>query len=170
MAVGDKTLSGQTSIILALNNYKELDFNKLQDSLNITRGENWTSGTGANQVQILFHDIRTLADGANEVLDLYESGTLKDQHGDLLTLTALKFLYIKNKSADATLQLFGGTTPVGICADATDIVKVKPGGTFVWIDPSAAGLDVTTNKNLKIEHDGTGSSSMDVEIALMGLD
>jgi hypothetical protein len=131
----------------------------------------WTYGTGSNQVQVIYADTVNLADGANTTIDLYASGSYLDVYNQALTITALKFLYIKNNSSDATLLLFGGASnDLDIIADTSDKVKVKPGGVFLWVDPSAAGLDITTNMNLKIEHDGTGSSSMDVDIIAMGLD
>jgi hypothetical protein len=112
-----------------------------------------------------------IADGANTTLDLYASGALLDVFGTALTMTAIKFLYIKNNSSDATLKVFGGASnDIGIIANTSDIVLVKPGGHFLWDDPSAAGLVITTNKNLKLEHDGTGSSAMNVDVLAMGLD
>lgn len=170
MALDDKILSGQTSIALNMNFLKEKDLNSIKDIITLSRGVMWTSGIGANQVNVLFHDTYPLGDGANYTFDLYESGTLKDHHGDLLTMTALKFLYVKNNSADATLKLLGGTTPIAICENLSDIILIPPGGEFLWICPTAAGIVTTANKNLKIEHDGTGESTMNVDIVAMGLD
>jgi len=131
----------------------------------------WSYGTGANQVNVIFQDTVTLADGANDTLDLYASGSLLDVFNRALTIESLKFLYIKNNSADASLLVFGGdSVDIGILGGATEQLTIKPGGHLLWTDPSAAGLDITTNKNLYIEHDGTGSSTMDVDIVAMGLD
>jgi len=131
----------------------------------------WTYGTGANQVQIIYADTVTLADGANTTISLYDSGTYLDIFGTALTLSSLKFLYIKNNSSDATLLVGGGASAdLDIFAATSDILNIKPGGVFVWIDPSAAGTVCSTNKNLKIEHNGTGTSSMNVDIIAMGLD
>jgi len=136
----------------------------------------WTYGTGADAVNVIYAKTITLVQpnggGETVTLDLYESGTLLDIFNRVLTMTALKFLYIKNNSADATLLVFGGASAdIPICAVNTDVVKIKPkGSAILWNDPSAAGLDITTNKNLKLEHDGTGESSMDVDVIAMGLD
>jgi len=40
----------------------------------------------------------------------------------------------------------------------------------LWTAPDATGLDVTTNKNLKLEHDGTGSDDLVYRIVLIGVD
>jgi len=80
-------------------------------------------------------------------------------------------LYIKNNSSDATLKVFGaGALDLLILTGTTDEVDVHPGGVFYWVCPTAAGVDTTTNENLYIEHDGTGSSTMDVDVIAMGLD
>jgi hypothetical protein len=140
-------------------------------AMNLSRTIDLTSGTGASQANLIFHDSRPLADGANETLDLYASGTLLDPVGNALTMAALKALYLKNTSADATL-LVGGAASVALTlfSDTTDILKIPPGGIFLWTCPSAAGLDLSTNKNLKLAHDGTGSSTLTYEIIAIGED
>ena len=131
----------------------------------------WSCGTGANQVNCVYAETTALADGSNTTLDLYASGMLLDIFKQALTMTAIKLLYIKNNSADATLKILGtAVTGLDIVSDPSDIIEIKPGGVFLWIDPTAAGLDLTTNKNLKLEHDGTGSSAMDVDVIALGLD
>ncbi len=164
-------INGSAGAKLDLSYFLDVDLSEdLKAEFKIAASK-WSYGTGANQVNCVFADKRTLADGANETLDLYASGSLLDVFKQALTMTALKFLYIKNNSSDATLQILGGSSnDIGICAATNDIIKIKPGGIFIWIDPSAAGLVITTNKNLKIEHDGTGSSTMDVDVIAMGLD
>jgi hypothetical protein len=133
-------------------------------------GTSWTYGTGANQVNCIFADQRTLADGANETLDLY-GGALYDIWGAALTMASLKLLYVKNNSSDAGLKILGtAVTGLDIVADPSDIILIAPGGTFIWVNPSAAGTDTSTNKDLKLEHDGTGSSSMAVDVIALGLD
>ena len=146
------------------------DLSTPTDAMNIARAIEFTSGTGANQADLVFHDSRTLADGANEVLDLYASGTLLTPLGTALTMTKLKALYVYNTSSDASLLIGGGTTPVGICADATDIVKLPPGGKLILSAPNATGIVTSTNKNLKFEHDGTGSSTLTYEVIIIGID
>ena len=170
MSQGTTRITGRAGVNIDLKAYLAGDLSERLDPI-VIEAFNWSYGTSANSVQIIYADTTTLADGANTTLDLYASGSLVDIHSTALTMTALKFLYIKNNSSDATLKVFGGVSnDIGIIADTSDIVLIKPGGIFLWIDPSAAGLVITTNKNLKLEHDGTGSSSMDVDVIAMGLD
>lgn len=169
-AVGTTRITGQAGPEISIKAYLAGNLSEAQVPVSVSNA-GWSYGTSASQVQIIYADTTTLADGANTTLDLYESGTLLDTFNRALTIEALKLLYIKNNSADATLKVFGGVaTDLDIIGDTSDIVLIKPGGTFIWTDPSAAGLDITTNKNLKLEHDGTGSSTMDVDVIAMGLD
>jgi len=110
--------------------------------------------------------------GETETLNLKDSGSLLDIFKQALTMTAIKFLYIKNNSADATLKVGGGDSlDLDIFAAKTDILNIKPGGCAIPLcDPSAAGVSVATNCNLKLEHDGTGESSMNVDVIALGLD
>jgi len=168
--VGTTRITGSAGVKMDLDVYLAGDLAESHIPVK-TSFVGWSYGTGANAVEIVYADTTTLADGANTTLDLYASGSLLDVFNRALTIEALKFLYIKNNSSDATLKVFGGVSnDIGIIADTSDIVEVKPGGTFLWTDPSAAGLDITTDKNLKIEHDGTGSSNMNVDVIAMGLD
>lgn len=170
MSVGSTRVTGTAGAGIDLSCFKAGDLAESKAHL-IYGAFGWQYGTGANQVQIVYADTVTLADGANTTISLYDSGSYLDIFGAALTITALKFLYVKNNSSDATLLMFGGAAnDLPIVADTSDKVKVPPGGVFVWIDPSAAGTVITTNKNLKIEHDGTGTSSMNVDIIAMGLD
>jgi len=131
----------------------------------------WTYGTSANAANVIYADTVTIADDANDTLDLYASGTLYDVFNSALTMESLKFLYLKNNSSDATLRAFGNeSSDIAICAEPNDVVYVKPGGVFLWVYPGAGGLDITTNKNLFLDHDGTGTSSMAIDVIAMGND
>jgi len=147
------------------------DLSTTVDPLNIDRSITWTDGDAADKADMIFHDTRSLADGANEELDLYASGSLTDPHGGALTIEKLKLVYLYNTSSDATLLVGAATAnQVNLFSDGSDILEIPPGGKFLWTAPGAAGLDVTTDKFLKLEHDGTGSSALEYEIILIGCD
>lgn len=147
------------------------DLSTLRDVLAQNYNIALATGTGANQADVIFHDQRTLADGANEVLDLYASGALLDPLGVALTIETLKALFIYNQSADAALLIGGGASnDIGIMADTSDKLVLKPGGKFIWTAPDATGLDITTDKNLKLEHDGTGTDTLTYDIVAIGVD
>lgn len=90
-------------------------------------------GTGANQAQVVWSDVRTLA-GSTDVLD---ASTLTDDRGTV-NMTALKAVYIRNTS-NATLTAtssdaaaFGGT------------YHVRSGGAVVAVASDATGMAAGT--------------------------
>lgn len=174
MSVGNTRITGKAGPIIDLAMFLASDLSELQGPLKI-EAPKWVYGTGVGAVDVIYAETITLEDAANKTLDLYSSSgadLLQDIFMQDLTMKALKFLYIKNNSADATLLVLGtATTAIPICGAAEDIIKIPPKGSAVlWNDPSAAGLVISTNKDLKLEHDGTGEASMDVDIVAMGLD
>jgi hypothetical protein len=170
MVVGTTRIIGKAGISIDMTHFLQGDLLETSAPVKASPAK-WTYGTGAGQVNIIYADTTTLADGANTTLDLFSSGTLLDIFQRALTLSALKFLHIKNNSADATLKILGtAVTGLDIVTDPSDIIEIAPGGEFYWSAPTAAGIDLTTNKDLKLEHDGTGSSTMDVDVIAGGLD
>ena len=164
------SLAATIKLLMRLTHTKAVDLSTLSDPLSLSRGVELTNGTGANQADTVWHDTRTLADGANETLDLHD-GSLTDVFGDAVTIDELKVLYIKNNSTDANLLIGGAAaTQLGLYNDVSDILKLRPGGEFLVTAPDAAGIDITTNSDLKIAHDGTGTSSLTYDIIAIGVD
>lgn len=146
---------------------KVLDLSTPRDSQSLDRSQSFTDGIGDNQANCMFHDRRTLADAGTETLDL---SVQTDSLGAAITPAKLKSLFIFNKSSDAGLKLGGAATVPMTLLSATGILTLPPGGILIVTAPKAAGIDVTTNKNLKLEHDGTGSSPLDYEIKMDAVD
>lgn len=150
------------------------DLSTARDGMNLSRNIELTSGTGANQANVVFADSRGLVDNAdndaNEVINVKDSGTLKDPLGNLLTLTKLKAVYIYNTNTTSGLKVGAGTTPVGFCADPTDIITIPPGGKLVLTAPDASGWDVTTNKNILVMQAAALTGTLTYEIVLIGVD
>jgi hypothetical protein len=127
---------------------------------------NMSTGTGANQADLVFSDQRTTA---TESLDL--SGTLTDAFGDTLTMVRVKAILIKAAAAN-TLDVFvgGGSNPlIGWVADPTDIVEIKPGGAFMVWAPDATAYPVTasTGDILKVAA-SDGATSITYDIIIIG--
>ena len=167
------TASLRLSINWALT--KSLDLSTPRDSGSQLLGPEYADGSGANQADSMWHDERTLAVSANETLDL---NAITDALGTAKTISKLKALVIYNVPAseggqDAAALIVGGAdaTQVPIFSDpTTDKILVAPGGLFVLTAPLAAGIDISTNKNLKIAHDGAGSSAAKFRIVEVGVD
>lgn len=173
MSVGTTRIVGKAGSIIDLTAYLAGDLSELSSGQILKAAKKWQWGTGAGAVNVIYSDTITLSDGGNQTLDLYASGALLDVYNQALTMTALKFLYIKNNSTDSNLQVGGGVSlDIGIFADTSDkLIIPAQGDAILWNDPSAAGLVITTNKNLLLTDDGSGGAGNKlIDVFAMGLD
>lgn len=147
------------------------DAGTLQQQLAYTAAASLANGTGANQANSLWIDTRTLAASASEELDL--AGGLTDAFGNVLTLTKVKGLLIEADDANVNDVLVGGAASnawAALFGDATDVIRVKPGGFILLAAPDANGLAVTagTGDKLKLAN-SAGSTSVTFTIAFVGV-
>ncbi len=101
-AVGSTRTSGTAGAAISLNAYLSGDLSEAQVPITVAN-TSWEYGTGAGAANVIYADKISLADANAVTVDLYASGTYTDIFNRALTLSALKLLYIKNNSTDATL-------------------------------------------------------------------
>ena len=171
MTVGTTRTSGNAGVSIDLTAFLSGDLSEIRVPA-LVNPFGWSYGTGANAVEIVYADTIVLTDGSNTTLDLLASGALLDIFGRALTMSAIKFLYVKNTSTDSSLLLGGGAAlDLDIWADTSDITIIQPGGVFLWADPSASGVSTAANKNLYLEDDAAGAAgNKPIEVIAMGLD
>jgi len=172
MSVGTTRTTGSAGPAIDLSAFLAGDLTEMGATV-LLNNIGWEYGTEANQVNVIYADTIPIGDGDTIAFNLNTGapGSYVDIFERALTLTAVKLVYVKNNSSDATLEILGiGATTLSICKGDDDIIKIKPGGTFMWTDPSAAGTDCETDVSFRLVHDGTGSDSMNVDMIVMGLD
>lgn len=136
--------------------------------IDVPRGCTLTDGTGDNQCDGMFDDQRSLADGLDETLDLGD-GSLEDGLGQVVTLAALKILYIKNNSSDASLLVGGAAAnAIGLFSDPSDVAVILPGGER-YISAPLSGVDISSDAHLKLAHNGDGTSALVYDIIAVGV-
>lgn len=151
------------------SNWKNaLDLGDAPERLHQTFTQQYTNGTGVNQVQIQWHDRRTLLFGEVETLDLQ---ALSGTPFGTATFTKVKELIIINLATiTAYTLLIGGAATnefTDIVSAAGDKIKVRmSGGLRMW-SPGAGFTVDGTHKNLKITNDAVGDITYD--IILIGL-
>lgn len=128
------------------------------DNLVLTRGVTYASGTGSDQVDVIYHDILPVTD--NQEIDLNGSA-LKDAFGVGLAITKLKALFIKNLTG-AELDVGGATQPLLIVTTpATEKVLIADGGQHLWTWPGE-GITITGAGQLEFVHGAGGSQNIEI--------
>lgn len=157
-----------TSVVATLTD--ALDLSTATDPLSYTQRNTLTSGTGANQADMLFHDTRTLAASATENLDL--AGVLVNGLGDTQTFARVKGLLVTAAAANTNNVHFSsaGTNGVpGLFMALGDGIVVRPGGTFLWVAPDATGAVVTAaTGDLLTALNSAGSTSVTYSVVIIG--
>ena len=164
------SLTAKMDLTVQATDDNTVELSRLVDYLNLSRGKIFSEGEGADQLDMVFHDERTLADAANETLD-FNDGSLTNKVGISITMDKLKAIFIRNTSTDASLKIgAAASNQLGLFADTSDILVLPPGGDFLFIAPDASGVDISSNAKLKFEHNGVGSSNLVYELVVFGVD
>jgi len=129
-----------------------------------------TSGTGANQADLVFTDQRTLAASTTEDLDL--NAVLTDAFGDVITMARVKAIIVKAADGNTNNVEVGGAATnalINWVGDATDKIVVPPGGIFLLATNDATGFLVTpaTGDVLKIGN-SAGGTPVTYDIIIIG--
>lgn len=125
------------------------------------------SGTSANQFDVVYSDSHSAA-AAVKTYDLL--GSLASVlTGAAISFVTLNAVIIKNKSTTSTeiLSIGGGSNPVaGLWGASGDIIKLGPGGLFVWFDPVDGIAPVAgTGDILQID---PGADTIEFDLLLLG--
>jgi hypothetical protein len=131
-----------------------------------------TDGSGANHINQMWSDQRTLSASATEDHDL--AGGLTDVYGNTITFTKIKAILVSAAAANTNGVEVGGAAANGFdswVGAAEDHVIVKPGGVLLIVAPDADGYAVTagTGDLLTITNDA-GSTAVTYDIVLLGVE
>jgi hypothetical protein len=165
-----KTLSGKIDIGAVMQLVETLDLANRQSPLGYKKVVSLSSGVGADQADLLFHDRRTLAASGTENLDL-AGGTLMDPLQAGLTFARLRAVIVAAASANANNVLVAsdGVAGVPLFIALGDGVAVRPGGIFCFVARDAVGVLVTpaTGDLLTITNGGAGTP-VTYDVVLVG--
>lgn len=144
------------------------DLADVVQNLKVDTGYGLTTGTTAGKADLVFTDTRTLTASSSENLDL--AGTLTDVFGTTLTFVEVVAIYVKAAAGNTNNVVVGGAASNGFATpfgDATDTVKVAPGGVFLLTNDAGFGVTAGTGDILKIANGG-GSTSVTYDIVIVG--
>lgn len=155
------SLTGRVSTALALIFDGAPTFGSSQHVVQDTYTHTFTNGSGANQVDRIYTETRTITASSSATLDL--AGVLADPFGATITFARIKAILIFADAANANNVVMGAAASnqfVGPFGDASDTLSTKPGGTTVLIAPDATGWPVTggSTDQLKFANSAAGTS------------
>lgn len=137
-----------------------LDLSTPTNLISVARQLDLAQGSGAGQADMVWSDQRTVAASATDALDL--AGSLSGPFGGTLTFARIKMLVLIASLGNTNNcnLVMPGSNGVPLFLAASDGIGVRPGGAFVWFDPSAAGVVVTaaTGDLLNVVNSGAGTS------------
>jgi len=156
-----------TDLVATLTN--ALDLSTVTDPLDFKSTISLSSGTGANQADMLWHDTRTLSASATEDLDL--AGVLTNAFGTTQTFARIKVVMVT--AASGNTNNVNVTRPasngVPLFLAASDGIPVRPGGLFLWVAPDATAVAVTAGTgDLLTFTNSAGSTSVTYSVAIIG--
>lgn len=130
----------------------------------------WTvlAGTGLNQADVLFSDKRTLGSGANEDLDV--AGALTSLFGTAVFVKVKAVVVVALSTNTTNITVSRGATnglPL-FSAVSSGLAALKPGGGFIFWDPSAAGVAVTAGTADLINIANSAGASGDYIVMILG--
>lgn len=162
------TLTGLVRLLVSATHTKDLDLADPVDRLSKTYEQAFADGDGDEEIDIVFHDTRSLANSASEDLDLY--GTLTSAFGATLNFAKVKALIIKNNSATQILSVGGAaaTQFSNWVGNVNDIVNIPPSGFFCLVAP-LAGYAVTSSLDLLKIANGAAGDVTTYDIVILGV-
>lgn len=127
-------------------------------------------GTGADQINQIFSDTRTIAASGTDDLDL--AGVLVNALGAVCTFTKIRAIMVKAASGNTNNVVIGGAAATqffGFLGAATHTVNVRPGGFFCIAANDATGYAVTatTADLLRVANSGAGTG-VTYDIVILG--
>lgn len=163
------SLSATVKASISADHLRSIDLAGATSNLQRALALAFTDGVGANQVDLIFHDQRTLAASASEDIDL--NGVLTDIYGQSVNFARIKAVLVL--PAVANLNNINISRPasngVPLFLAASDGIVVHPGGIFLWAVPSAAGVAVTAGTgDLLTITNAAGTNSVVYDIVILG--
>jgi hypothetical protein len=137
----------------------DLNTTLVTDATRVNLSLSLTNGDGDGEADAYWRDVRTVADGDTDTIDLSALPLSVFGGAGTLDMATVKLIYVRNLSADSSLAytVVGDTNPY-----------IPPGGVFLF--KADSGPDEFWMAGAQtIEIQNTGTSAADYEILLIGV-
>jgi len=160
-------LSVRALVQLTAEQTTALDLTTVSAPLSLARQLTYTDGAGAGQADLIWSDTRTVSSSATDTLDL--AGSLTGALGNTLTFARIKGLVVAARPTNTTTLQVARPESNGVpLLSAQASIPVPPGGLFVWLDRSAAGVAVTADTADRIDIVNGSGASATYDIVIIG--
>ena len=137
----------------------ELNTTTVVDSATVLVPLTFTNGTGADQANAFWKDVRTVAGGASDTVAIDGLSLNVFGGAGTLDLSSLRLIYVRNRSTTQALKYEFDETAKHI--------PIAPGGSFVWVAGNSATAPTFTETEIQISN--AGGTAADYEIVLVGV-
>ena len=163
-----RTLSTRISVQIAALLADTLDLSTVRDNLEKIFTTEIPTGSSSGQANQVWHDARTIADGATDSLDL--AGALTNAIGQTVTFSSIKAVIIKFASGNTTAVAVTrpASNGVPIFSAASDAVPFAANGLFAWVNPGA-GITVTAGTGDLFNLVNAAGAAANYEINVIGV-
>lgn len=164
------SITGTVSINASVDSVSTVNLRSVTDPIRYGANYSFTNGTGANQANQTYADVRTLAASGTENIDL--AGGLTDAHGVVLTFTKIKSIIIKASTSNTNNVVVTRPATNGLLlfTAASAGISLPPGAGFAVVAPDLNGIAVTaaTGDLLTITNSAAGTS-VSYDIIIVGV-
>jgi len=135
--------------------------------LSVIKEVSLANGVAAGQADKVYSVTLSVTTGATTDVDV--QAALLDAFGAAFTPAKLKLVYIASAAANTTnLTLFGDTNSVPILNTAATTATLEPGGVFLLVRPTLAGIAVTAGTGDIIQIANAAGATASVDLVLVG--
>lgn len=165
-----ESLNTQITIQLVTTLQKTTNLATQSEKLSITNTETWGNGATADNATRVWHERYLLTNNATQDVNLANLGP--DSLGVSISLTGVKALFVKQYSTTANQNIRVGISGANafdsIWAGTQQGINIGPDGTFIALNPSAAGYPVT-NANGVLRIYNPNNANINTDIVVVGI-
>jgi hypothetical protein len=123
-----------------------------------------TSGTGANQMDQLWHGAVTMTASGTNTLDL--TGGVTNSFGTVLTMAEVRLMVFTTAiSNEDTVSIGGGPTAFYSFMNSTnDLLTIRPEGAIMFVAPDATGYAIGGGLLKFVNNSGVSNATVNVYI------
>lgn len=159
------SLSAAIRVSISAKQTKTADLESAVSTISDAFSASFTDGSGANQADRIWKDMRTLAASTEENIDL--AGVLTDIFGASVVFARIKAIFIKAEATNLNNVIVGSSDTNGV-PQFFDAV-IRPGGMAMWVAPDATGEVISAGSADRINFaNSAGSSSVTYTVLVIG--